>query len=306
MQLLQAVSKHGAIVFCENVSPNVDARVRVDSEYVTVVSRVVDFTESQPVAHYWLAKDVPVRENMGRVQELHMTDATDGALLFTGAKNYPPKLLLVEPVHHGARDVFTAKNRKCVRGRHCCRRLIGCQSELEMRGLVSNYIHRQDCVVHPRIDSYEVYQRLGAFHGDPQCDVVGMVTVLSTVLVYEVPCVWIVHIGVWRVRRRLYAQSRAFASEDCGFEDPFLVVPNRDPLPSKRYADTELLPGDTATEPVAKGLHAREGCGSQFIIEGGIGHINSIVYTRGGGRHHIHVTSNTPELSLARIGTPGL
>ncbi len=172
----------------------------------------MNLAESQPVANNWLAKDVLVRENMGCVEEFDVPDATDGALLFIGAKNYPPKLLLVEPVHHGARDVFTARSGKRVRDRQCRRRLVRRQSELKMVRLVSDHVHRQDCVVHPGINSYEVYERPSALHGDSQCHVIRMGRVSSTVLVYEVPCVRVVHVGVWRIRGRLYAQSRTIAS----------------------------------------------------------------------------------------------
>ena len=87
VQLLQPMPKHGAVLFFEHVTTNVNTGIGIYSQHVRIVRAVMDFAESDPVGHNRLTAWVAVGKDVGGVQQLDMAQAADSAALVVGPQD---------------------------------------------------------------------------------------------------------------------------------------------------------------------------------------------------------------------------
>ena len=86
MQPLNSMPECWTINFFEDVGANFDDVVRAHSQEESIEGRVVQPAERQPISHSRLTPWFRVRNDVGRIQELAMPEATEGALMAVGKK----------------------------------------------------------------------------------------------------------------------------------------------------------------------------------------------------------------------------
>jgi hypothetical protein len=73
---LESVFRHRPVDLVQQVGPDLDHQVGPDAEHVAVVGGVVDLAERQPVPHGGDSCFFTVRNDVGRVKELVMSQCT--------------------------------------------------------------------------------------------------------------------------------------------------------------------------------------------------------------------------------------
>ena len=85
-----------------------DASERIDTYDVRIERRVMDRAESEPVWNNGFTFRMPVRQNVRRVEKLHMAEVTDTALSTIRGEDQSAKALLVQSLEDGPRGVLSA------------------------------------------------------------------------------------------------------------------------------------------------------------------------------------------------------
>ena len=96
VQLLESVQQHGTVLFIQDISPNLDDKVRTNANKHPVKGGVMQLAESESVSDLRNSFRLTVRHNMRRIQELPMPQATQGALLSIRGQYPLTKGLLME------------------------------------------------------------------------------------------------------------------------------------------------------------------------------------------------------------------
>lgn len=109
MVLLKTVTQHRAIDFYEDVGSDLDDVVGTDPEDVGVEGCVMDLAEREAVRHDRIATVVTVSEDVRSVEQLYVSDLTDGAALAVRAQDALAERSLVEAHHGEARDVGASR-----------------------------------------------------------------------------------------------------------------------------------------------------------------------------------------------------
>lgn len=95
---LEAVEEHGPVLLREDVVAYHDpVVVRPDGEEQGVEGRMVELAEGDAVLDPRLAQLLPVRHDVGRVEELRVAQAAEGALLSVRPEHPLPERALVKP-----------------------------------------------------------------------------------------------------------------------------------------------------------------------------------------------------------------
>src|SRR4051812_10486302 len=84
VDLLEPMPQHRAVDLGEDVLPNVDACVRIDTHNVRVVRRVMDLAQPETVGDEWLAAWIPILEDVRRIEQLAVAQSANRALLAIG------------------------------------------------------------------------------------------------------------------------------------------------------------------------------------------------------------------------------
>ena len=105
MQPLNGMPECWTVNFFKNVGANLDDVVRAHSQEKSIEGRVVQPAERQPVSHNRLTAWFGVRNDVGRIQQLAMPEATEGALIAVGMKYALAEHSLVNALARNRRDV---------------------------------------------------------------------------------------------------------------------------------------------------------------------------------------------------------
>src|SRR3954471_5206768 len=103
--------QHRPILLAEDVLAHVNARFRIDANDVCIVGGVMDLAEPEAVRDDGLSLGMPVRKNVGCIEQLDVLEPTDAALFSIRNEDHSSELLLMKPLEHGACCVFTACRR---------------------------------------------------------------------------------------------------------------------------------------------------------------------------------------------------
>lgn len=80
MQALEPVAQHGAVGLAPDVGPHLDPVVGPDADEVPVEGRVVQLAQGEPVVDHGLAAGLPVRDDVGGVEQLLVAQPAEAAL----------------------------------------------------------------------------------------------------------------------------------------------------------------------------------------------------------------------------------
>ncbi len=80
VHLLQAVAKHRPVDLAKHVGADLDHEVWPDPDDIAVECGVVDLADGHAVRHYRLTVGSPVRDDVGRVEQLDVAKAAQGTL----------------------------------------------------------------------------------------------------------------------------------------------------------------------------------------------------------------------------------
>ena len=110
MQPLNGMPQCWTINLFENVGANLDDVVRAHSQEESIEGRVVQPAEREAVSHNRLTPWFRVRNDVGRIQQLAMPEATEGALVAVGKKYALAEHPLVNALARKRRDVFATRS----------------------------------------------------------------------------------------------------------------------------------------------------------------------------------------------------
>ena len=127
------------------------------------------------------------------------------------------------------------------------------------------HVDWQDGIIEPGINCNQVDQRLTQLHRTPQCDVVGMIRVGAAVLVSNLTGFGILHICVRRINGCLNAERGSVPTKRGRFENPFLVVPDRNFVPSDSDAFHQGRSWNATAVSVSKPSDSRERGGANLV-----------------------------------------
>ena len=96
MHLLEAMLEHWAVFFLQELLVDENAMVRIYSQEVGVVGRVVDFAHAEAIAHGGDSAFVGVGNYVSRIKELWVSESADGAAMFVGMEHFAAELALVD------------------------------------------------------------------------------------------------------------------------------------------------------------------------------------------------------------------
>src|SRR5947208_1013687 len=101
--------EHRPVLLMKDVHPDMDPNVRIDADYVRVVRRMVDRTEAEAVGDERLTLGMPIGEDVRGIEQLHVSEPADAALLLIGEEHHVAELLLMEPLGDRARSVLAPR-----------------------------------------------------------------------------------------------------------------------------------------------------------------------------------------------------
>ena len=110
MQPLDGMPECWTINLFENVRANLNDVVWAHSQEESIEGRVVQAAERQPVSHSRLTPWFRIRDDVGRIQQLAMPEATEGALIAVGKKYALAEHPLVKALARKRRDVFATRS----------------------------------------------------------------------------------------------------------------------------------------------------------------------------------------------------
>ncbi len=123
MQALETVFEHRSIALAKDFGLHLDDVVRSHPKVEVIISRMVDLAERDSIGHHRLAARIPIRYDMGGIQQISVSKATKRTLIAIGRQHPLAESLLVQPDPHGRGDVCPAS-----------RGLIGIAEESAARG----------------------------------------------------------------------------------------------------------------------------------------------------------------------------
>jgi hypothetical protein len=98
--------EHGTIFLVEDVAADLDHKVWPDSQHVSVECGVMQLAEREAVPYDWFTFGMPIRQDMGSVEELRMVKPTHSTPLLVRSEYPDPKAHLVESLPREPCDVL--------------------------------------------------------------------------------------------------------------------------------------------------------------------------------------------------------
>jgi len=89
------MNQQRSVVLLQNSLADLNSKVRPDAEDVRIESPVVELAQSEAVRHPRLTFRVPVRKNVGGVEQLGVAELAYGTALPIGFEHTDPEALLV-------------------------------------------------------------------------------------------------------------------------------------------------------------------------------------------------------------------
>jgi hypothetical protein len=102
MEALEAVLEHWPVDLLQDVEPDVDFQVGRHAEDVPVECRVVQRAQRESVRHDRPPARMPVGQDMGRIEELLVSEPADRASLAVRLQDTHPEPTLMEANDRGA------------------------------------------------------------------------------------------------------------------------------------------------------------------------------------------------------------
>jgi len=101
------MAQHGAVLFLQHAGSNIDDQIRTYPQEVSVEGGVMELAQGQPVTNR-RQSTLMVRDNMGRVQELLVSQGTDCAVSSVRFQDAASEAGLVESLLGKDRDIVAA------------------------------------------------------------------------------------------------------------------------------------------------------------------------------------------------------
>jgi hypothetical protein len=106
---LDRVHQRWTVALLKDVWSNLDHVVRTKAEELPVEGAVMQGAEREAVADEWLSSGLGIGNDVGRVEQLLMTEAAEGALPLIGLKHPLTKGPLVQTAPNDRGDVAPAR-----------------------------------------------------------------------------------------------------------------------------------------------------------------------------------------------------
>ena len=119
MKLLKPIAQHRTIDFSKDIGADLDDSIGADAEDVRVVRRVVDLAQRGPVRDHRCAERMRIRKDVGRVEELSVTESADGAGRVVRRDDAIAERGLVQPETSESRRVRATEAQALGAGRQC-------------------------------------------------------------------------------------------------------------------------------------------------------------------------------------------
>jgi hypothetical protein len=143
---LEGVSEHRAIDLVEDVLSDMHGQVRSDTEDVAVEGGVVDLAEGKAVGNDRCSMGLPVGDDVRRVQQLGVSETTQGAARVVGGEHPGTEHRLVQADLVDPLDVPSHLGLELSAGRDQTLALVECEGELQLprlTGLPSSRLRSQ-------------------------------------------------------------------------------------------------------------------------------------------------------------------
>jgi hypothetical protein len=181
--------EHRAVGLVQNVLAELDREVRGDPQDVGIERGVVKLAQREAIRHDRFAARVPVRQDVGCLQQFAMAEPADRAAALIGLQDPEPKALLMDSSLHNGRDVSASRGQGgwVLRLPRAGRRnaVIDGYGEAEGLRVVSHDIDGPGWLVETRDDPVKVDEWDLAGHGRPQTDVLPVVRIGTAITVRQ-------------------------------------------------------------------------------------------------------------------------
>lgn len=172
MQSTDRVHQRGPIEFLPYVRPNFNDVVGTNAEEKFVECRVMQRAKRQPIANDRLAFRRRVRNDVGRIEKLLVTELTERTLPTICFENAFPKCSLVKADTNRCGDIRTAGNftfTHCAFGAHFfrsrkIRSVINCNRKHKILGVIMNDEYRPRSHVAPPRHTVKINERKLTHH----------------------------------------------------------------------------------------------------------------------------------------------
>ena len=187
VQPLNSVLKCRAVALLKNVGTNNDDSVWSHGQKESVEGRVVQPAKRDSVSDDRFTLWFRIRQDVGRLKQFAVPQATEGALIPISEKNPLAERPLMQTATGQRRDVPSPNFSYAACGRLRLRKEIGVDCVInrhrkgECLGCVTSHIHGPHCQISARNNPVKVRQRQAILHRKPQPDIISVLRVGSSI-----------------------------------------------------------------------------------------------------------------------------
>jgi len=179
------------VVLLQDVRSNLEYVVRTKTEELPIEGGVMESAEREPVADEWLSSGLGIGDDVRRVEQLFVTEVTEGALTLIGREHPLAESSLVQTDANGRRDVAPTRTVRVlnsdvyVRGRpgreKQMLRIVDGNRHGQARRIIPDDVYGPRRQVLARRDAVKVRERKPTPHRLPQALILWMIGIAPAI-----------------------------------------------------------------------------------------------------------------------------